>query len=179
MPGQVLELSNPKDPMAQSRMHKTREWMTVFLQRRVIRFLIVGALSFGIDLGLLILLHEVAGVELWIATPLAFITSLVFNFLLQRRYTFQATNKGPVSAVKYGVLVVFNIFATDLIVLFFAGTELTYATGKVVSTVSTMVWNFFIYKYWIFPGAKPADAAPTAAGPVSEVDPELENDRLG
>lgn len=166
MPGQVLELSNPKDPMLQSRLRKIRESITVFLQRRVIRFLVVGALSFGIDLGLLMVLHEVAGVKLWIATPVAFIASLLFNFLLQRRYTFQATNKGPVSAVKYGALVVFNIFATDLIVLFFADTELTYATGKVVSTVSTMVWNFFIYKYWIFPSAKPADPALAAPGPA-------------
>jgi putative flippase GtrA len=166
--------------MAQSRTRKIRETVSVFLQRRVIRFLIVGALSFAIDLGLLMALHEVAGVELWIATPVAFITSLIFNFLLQRRYTFQATNKSHVSAVKYGVLVVFNIFATDLIVLFFAGTDLTYATGKVVSTISTMVWNFFIYKYWIFPSAKPAEPAPALSGPPAAADPEFENeaDRL-
>lgn len=140
-------------------MHQTKGAMGAFLQHRVVRFLIVGVVSFGIDLGLLMVLHEIAGVELWIATPVAFVTSLIFNFLLQRRYTFKATNKSHVSAVKYGLLVVFNILATDVIVLFFAGTDLTYATGKVVSTASTMAWNFFIYKYWIFPSSKPSEAA--------------------
>ncbi len=124
------------------------------------KFLIVGGLSFAIDIGLLILLHEFFGVGLWIATPVAFLTSLVFNFALQRTFTFKATNKGHVSAIRYAILVVFNTLATDVIVNMFATLALTYAGGKVVATVSTMVWNFFLYKYWIFPhsdsGASPA-----------------------
>lgn len=157
--------------MAQSSMHKINALATALLRHRVVKFLIVGVMSFALDLGLLMLLHEGAGVELWLATPVAFITSLVFNFLLQRRYTFQATNKGHVSAFKYGLLVVFNILATDAIVLLFADTELTYATGKVVSTVSTMVWNFFIYKYWIFPSVPPANDSPDKRDAGTENEP--------
>lgn len=148
------QAGNPKDSMDQSRIPRTRALASAFLEHRVIRFLIIGGISFGIDFGLLIFLHEAAGIALWIATPMAFLTSLVFNFLLQRRFAFQATNTVPVSAVKYGLLVVFNVLATDIIVLLFAQTELTYAAGKVVSTAATMAWNFFIYKYWIFPSIK-------------------------
>lgn len=143
-------------------MDNAKAAATAFLERRVVRFLVVGGLSFAIDLGLLMILHEVAGVALWIATPVAFVTSLVFNFLMQRLYTFKATNKGHVSAFKYGALVVFNIVATDAIVLLFAESGLTYAAGKVVSTALTMVWNFYIYKYWIFPAAAPGAAASAA-----------------
>ncbi|WP_237685718.1 MULTISPECIES: GtrA family protein [Arthrobacter] len=157
--------------MVQSRMHRVNSAVATFLRHRVVRFLIVGGLSFAIDLGLLMILHEAAGVALWIATPVAFITSLVFNFLMQRIYTFRATNKGHVSAAKYGTLVVFNILATDAIVLLFAQTEFTYAVGKVVSTALTMVWNFFIYKYWIFPAAK-SDAAASAAVSTAPVEPD-------
>lgn len=162
-------LVSQKDAMVQSRIHRIRAVLTAVLKHRVVRFLIVGGLSFAIDLGLLMLLHEAAGVALWIATPVAFVTSLVFNFLLQRIYTFKATNKGHVSAAKYGALVVFNILATDAIVLLFAETELTYAVGKVVATALTMVWNFFIYKYWIFPAAK-SDAAAYAAVSTAPVE---------
>ena len=151
--------------MARSRNSLTRSRASAFWEHRVVRFLIVGVLSFALDLGLLMVLHEIAGVALWIATPVAFVTSLVFNFLLQRIYTFKAKNKGHVSAAKYGLLVVFNILATDAIVLLFAETGLTYAVGKVVSTALTMVWNFFIYKYWIFP----SESTLPATGKATEV----------
>ncbi|GAA3319835.1 hypothetical protein GCM10017710_43340 [Arthrobacter ramosus] len=122
-----------------------------FVQRsHLLKFLIVGGLSFAIDLGLLVLLHEGLGVDLWFATPAAFLSSLVFNYFVQRSYTFQSNNRAHISMFRYGLLVVFNVFATDVIVNFFDTLALTYAGGKVVSTVSTMTWNFFLYKYWIF-----------------------------
>ena len=116
----------------------------------VIRFLVVGALSFALDLGLLTLLHEVLDVELWIATPIAFVVSLVFNFLLQRIFTFQATNGRGVSALKYGVLVVVNIFVSDLIVTGFDALGWSYLLGKGTATILTTVWNYFLYRHWIF-----------------------------
>lgn len=129
--------------------------MVVFAKTsHLIKFLIVGVLSFAIDLGLLVLLHEVFLVDLWIATPIAFLVSLVFNFFLQRSFTFSATNKSYVSLIKYILLVIFNILATDVIVNLFDGHQFTYAGGKVVATISTMTWNFFLYKYWIFPTKK-------------------------
>ena len=145
------------------------------LQHRTVKFLLVGGLSFVVDLGLLVLLHEVCNVGLWIATPIAFIVSLIFNFLMQRSFTFRSTHKPLTSLVKYLLLVVLNVLATDVIVNWFASADLSYAAGKVVSTVVTMVWNYFIYKYWIFPvassGKKPlvadvleVEAAPYAGG---------------
>lgn len=118
-----------------------------------VRFWIVGGLSFIIDLGLLTLLKEVFRVDLWIATPIAFIVSLIFNFWAQRVFTFRATNHAHVSFVKYSLLVVFNIFATDMIVNWISLTPAGYGIGKIVATGITTVWNFYLYKYWIFRGA--------------------------
>ena len=118
----------------------------------LVKFLIVGGLSFAIDLGLLVLLHEAMDVDLWLATPVAFIASLIFNYFVQRSFTFRARSRKGVSMFRYGLLVVFNIFATDIIVNLFDNLALTYAGGKVVATVSTMAWNFFLYKHWIFRG---------------------------
>jgi len=110
----------------------------------------VGGLSFALDLGLLVLLHEFLGVELWIATPVAFLVSLVFNFLLQRIFTFQATNHRGISALKYVVLVVVNILVSDLIVTGFDGLGWSYVVGKTTSTILTTAWNYFLYRHWIF-----------------------------
>ncbi|MEC5198041.1 putative flippase GtrA [Arthrobacter sp. PL16] len=115
-----------------------------------LRFLFVGGLSFLIDFGLLVLLHEVLDLGLIIATPAAFLTSLVANYALQRRYAFKATTGLGPSAVKYLAAVAFNTVAASLIV---AGSEqigLGYQVGKVLSTALMTVWNFFLYKHWIF-----------------------------
>ena len=137
----------------------------------VVKFLVVGALSFAIDLGILALLHEVGNVDLWIATPIAFLTSLVFNFFVQKNFTFQSGARAHVSFLKYGALVVFNVVATDVIVNLIAGSGQSYALGKVIATIATTVWNFLLYKHWIFKAA-PApeddtadlDASATPAG---------------
>ena len=137
----------------------------------LVKFLVVGGLSFAIDLGLLALLHEVGNVDLWIATPIAFLTSLVFNFFVQKNFTFQSGARAHVSFLKYGALVVFNVVATDVIVNSFAGAGQSYALGKVIATIVTTVWNFLLYKHWIFKAA-PAhdgdtvdlDASATPAG---------------
>ncbi|MFC8304089.1 GtrA family protein [Specibacter sp. NPDC057265] len=114
------------------------------------RFLLVGGLSFAIDLGLLVLLHEGFAVDLWIATPIAFLSSLVFNFLAQRSFTFESTRGRGSSMIRYGALVVFNTFMTDVIVNLFHNLDLTYTVGKIVATALTMIWNFFLYKHWVF-----------------------------
>ncbi|WP_461171839.1 GtrA family protein [Arthrobacter sp. Z1-9] len=119
-------------------------------QNAVVRFLLVGGLSFALDLGLLALLHEAFGVALWVATPIAFIVSLIFNFFLQRIFTFRATNKGSVSAVKYLLLVVLNIVVSDVIVTGFDALGWSYIIGKTTATVLTTGWNYFLYRHWIF-----------------------------
>ena len=123
------------------------------------KFLLVGGLSFAIDFGLLVLLHEAFGVLLWIATPIAFITSLIFNFAAQRTFTFAATNKVGAGAGKYAALVIFNVFASALIVTGFESLGLGYAAGKITATVLMTAWNFLLYKYWVFPN-KPAPLSP-------------------
>lgn len=120
------------------------------LASELVRFLIVGGLSFAIDFGLLVLLHEVLLVELWIATPIAFLTSLVFNFLLQRIFTFKAQNGRSVSFLKYCILVVFNTFAVDFIVNFAEWIGVGYQIGKIFATIVITGWNYVLYKQWIF-----------------------------
>ena len=115
-----------------------------------LRFLVVGGLSFLIDFGLLVLLREIVGFDLIVATPVAFLTSLIINYALQRLYAFRSTTGIGPSAAKYLALVAFNTVATSLIV---AGSEqlgVGYEIGKVLSTALMTVWNFFLYKHWIF-----------------------------
>lgn len=122
------------------------------------RYLMVGVLSFAVDFLLLILLHEWFGVALWLATPVAFLTSLAANYVLQRFFTFSGTATRGTSFLKYMALVAFNTVAASIIVSGFEALGGSYMLGKVLSTAMMTVWNFFAYKYWVFTSAKTDDA---------------------
>lgn len=147
-----------------------RSWATKIDNSHLVKFLIVGGVSFAIDLGLLVILHEAFGVGLWIATPVAFLVSLTFNYVLQRMFTFKVTTRSHSSLIRYAILVAFNTLATDFIVNTFADLELTYAAGKIVATALTMAWNFFLYKYWIFPSERISEEAKSVS--VGEATPK-------
>lgn len=156
MPSSPLRESEPREQEAPD-PRSARGMLRRLANASLVRFLFVGGLSFALDLGLLVFLHEVLGVELWIATPTAFLVSLVFNFLLQRIFTFQATNHRGVSALKYILLVVVNILVSDLIVTGFDALGWSYMFGKATSTILTTVWNYFLYRHWIFKSTESAE----------------------
>lgn len=119
-----------------------------------VRYLVVGGGAFLIDVGLLALLHDLWGLSLVVATPAAFLLSFAVTYLLQRTFTFSSDAGVASSAVKYTALVAFNTVATTGIVAGVAALGLPWIVGKVVAVGSTTVWNYFLYRYWIFPARK-------------------------
>lgn len=117
-----------------------------------LKYLVVGGISFALDFVLLVFLHEVLGVDLWIATPVAFLASFAVNYLLSRFFTFAGTGAKGASFFKYAALVAFNAVAASLVVSGFEVLGGSYMLGKIISTAAMTVWNFFIYKYWVFAG---------------------------
>lgn len=114
------------------------------------RYLLVGGVSFALDFFLLVFLHEYFAVELWLATPIAFLTSLAANYLLSRFFTFAGAAVRGTSFFKYIALVLFNTVAASLIVSGFEAAGSSYMLGKVASTLLMTIWNFFAYKHWVF-----------------------------
>ncbi|MCG7418489.1 GtrA family protein [Microbacterium sp. ACRRU] len=121
-----------------------------FWSHSAVRYLVVGGGAFLVDVGLLALLHDVFGVPLVAATPTAFLLSFAVTFLLQRTFTFGTEAGLATSAAKYTALVAFNTVATTGIVAAGSALGLPWIVGKVVAVVSTTVWNYFAYRFWIF-----------------------------
>lgn len=115
-----------------------------------IRYLFAGGLAFLVDLGLLALFHEVFGWPTWLAAGLAFIVSFAFTYSIQRWFTFGSRAPHGPALVKYAILVAFNTVATAAIVGLIDLTPAGWVAGKVVATVATTVWNYFVYRYWVF-----------------------------
>lgn len=131
-----------------------RNWLTTLWGSSAVRYLVVGGFCFVVDAGLIWLMHDVAHWPIGLATPLAFLASFVVTFTLQRTFAFESTAAVPGSVLRYTVLVAFNTLATTLIVW---GVDLTGAAwifGKMAAVIATTVWNYFAYRYWVFPQDK-------------------------
>lgn len=114
------------------------------------RFLFVGGLSFVADFGLLWLLHEAFNLDLFISSVVAFVSSFFVNFYLQKLFTFQARKRTARALALYTTLSIFNTLATGIIVTNLESTVIGWQGAKILSVIMISIWNFFIYKFFIF-----------------------------
>lgn len=125
-----------------------------------VRYLLVGGSAFLVDLGLLALFYNVFGWKLWIATTIAFLLSFAYTYSMQRVFAFGSKAPQGGALVRYAVLVIFNTVATALIVSAIDTTFAGWVGGKLVATAATTIWNYFIYRYWVFAHRSPSPAGP-------------------
>jgi putative flippase GtrA len=123
-------------------------------------YLAVGGLSVVVDVGLLALLHESYGVPIGIATTVAFSTSLVVNFLLNRTAMSSWGSRGLTQhALRYGSLVVANYVITLVVVTTASDVSARYLVAKLAVVAGSTSWNFLLYRHWVF---TPPRSSPTA-----------------
>lgn len=116
-----------------------------------LKYLLVGGLSYAIDIGVLTLAWHVAGLPLWLATTCGFWCSFSVNFLLSRHWTFDAAEDHPRSQlVRFGVLVVVNYVATVVMVTGFHRLGIGALEARTVALVLLTGSTFFAYRRWVF-----------------------------
>ena len=125
--------------------------------REVLRFVITGGVCFGIELVVLVLLKELLHLDTLIATPLAFLVSVIVNYLLCVAWVFEGV-KGSDHAAQVGFVVtsVIGLVLNELLMLLFRvtlGEETVllvvfsfsvtmYMLNKSLATLIVMVWNY-------------------------------------
>ena len=124
----------------------------------VIRFALTGGVCFLVELGVLILLKGRFGIDTLIATPIAFLISVVLNYLLCVVWVFRgAKNRG--AGAKAGFLItsliglglnellmlIFRlVLGEDAVLLTLGGREINmYVLNKCLATLIVMIWNYF------------------------------------
>jgi putative flippase GtrA len=124
--------------------------------RQLFWYLVVGGLTVVVDIGLLALLHESFGVPLGVATTVAFCTAVVVNFLLNRTAMSSSGTRGLTQhALRYGSLVVANYVITLVVVTTAGHVGNRYLVAKVAVVAASTLWNFLLYRYWIFTPPRP------------------------
>ena len=124
----------------------------------MLRFAISGGVCFLIELAALMLLRDRCGLDTLIATPIAFLISVVVNYLLCVRWVFHGAAEQK-NAAKMGFLItsvaglllneglmfLFRLtLGEDAVVL----TVFSYAVkmvmiNKALATLIVMIWNYF------------------------------------
>ncbi|HSX45319.1 MAG TPA: GtrA family protein [Candidatus Saccharimonadales bacterium] len=136
-------------------MQEAKRLTLYFYKHSFIRYLFVGGTTFFLDLGTLILLHGKFHISLPLATSIAYWLSVIFNFSLNRWWTFSVSEKSSLQkhAMTYGLLLGFNFIFT---VIFVSNVShhINYAKAKILAVAFQMCWNFFIYKNFIFTKAE-------------------------
>ena len=132
----------------------------------IIKFAFTGGVCFLIEYAALILLKEWLHLPVVAATPVAFLISVVFNYLLCVKWVFDGAKEGSKKAqlgfvVTSGIGFFLNWFlmwaltallGEDAVLLTLFGVEVkVYMVNKVIATGLVMVWNY-LTKRWLLKG---------------------------
>ena len=124
----------------------------------VIRFVITGAVCFAVEFVLLVLMKELLHLDTLIATPIAFIGSVVVNYLMCVKWVFQGANGGGAGAqAGFFLTSAVGLLLNELFMLLFrivwgedaalltvlGFTVSLYMLNKVIATLLVMIWNYF------------------------------------
>ena len=121
-----------------------------------VRYVFVGFSTFIIDFGLLLLLHGFWDIDLVVATSIAYWLSIMYNFTLNRWWTFSNTDRQNLrkNLTGYLLLLGFNYLFTVIFVKL-ASNHINYGLAKVMAVGIQVSWTFPVYKYVVF--AKKSD----------------------
>jgi putative flippase GtrA len=128
----------------------------------VIRFVITGGVCFLIEQAVLSLLKELFQLDVNFGTPIAFLVSVIANYLLCVKWVFpnadgrgSKTKLGFVLTSSIGFFLNWGIMALltlwlgqDTVLLTIFGIQLKiYHVNKTIATLLVMVWNYFTKRY--------------------------------
>ena len=128
-----------------------------------LRFAVTGGICFLIEFAALMELRDGLGLDTLIATPAAFLISVVVNYAMCVRWVFPAAGEQRNAArlgflltsvmgllLNEGLMLLFRTaFGEDGVLLTAGGFSLAqYMVNKVLATLIVMIWNYFT-KRWI------------------------------
>jgi putative flippase GtrA len=122
-----------------------------FVQRRFVRYIVVGGLTFAIDFSLLVILHITFGINLLVAATISYWSSIAFNFLINRAWTFSITETSVGKHVVF-YLTLLAVNYTFSILFIAMGTRLgvNFAIAKIIATGFQTIWTYIAYKKYVF-----------------------------
>lgn len=122
---------------------------------QVLIFGVVGVITLGIDIGVSTLLYAVFRLPAYLASGAGFLSGFFFNFPMNRKKVFYHSEADRFSfriqVLFYVILCILNLVVTSLLVDLMVNTgSLLIQYAKIVVTIMIAIWNFILFKTFIF-----------------------------
>lgn len=114
------------------------------------RYTIVGGLSVAIDYGLLALFVSFLEINSQVSVAIAFIVSSIFNFIMNKSYTFKHRDNIVEVFVKYVIVIFGSLLITIIIVELALRFDVNIYLGKFYSLITVYIYGYFASKYFIY-----------------------------
>lgn len=126
------------------------------ISRQFIRYLIIGSVSYALEICFLLTLHKVIGFSAELSTAISFWFGLTISFLLQKIVAFKDYKREVNIIIQqigaYALLVGFNYAFTLAVVALFPSKWLI--LSRTIALLITTLWNYFFYKRFFNKGMK-------------------------
>jgi putative flippase GtrA len=137
-----------------------KELIRTLTNHTFVRYAFSGGSALATEEVVLYLTHGLAHFPLWLATGLAYLVAFGVNFSINRMLTFaeHGAREGAVhkQTLRFALLVAVNLGVTQLLMYTLTGIGVNYLVAKPLSTVVITLYNFWLYKHWVFkPETKP------------------------
>ena len=116
----------------------------------LVKYLVIGGLSFIIDAGILWFCTSVVGWDLWVGATIGYWVGLLVNFMLNRLLMGRPSSSLVRQTIRYGILLGINFLVT-LGFLHLAGDwGLAIIVAKTIIVAASTCWNYLLYRFWVF-----------------------------
>lgn len=117
----------------------------------LLRFLLVGGSTAGIYFCLTFVLVEFAGLNITLASSIAYITAVCFNYLSHFHWTFASEAPHGEVFIRYLVMIVGGVILNGLVMYF--GTTMMhihYMLMQIISAFVLAAWSLSLSSLWVF-----------------------------
>lgn len=124
-----------------------------------IRFAVVGGANTAIDFSILFIL-VLFGVDKFFGNFISTSIALSFSFFANKKFTFKTEGKsGYLSILKFLLITIFGLWVIQPIIIFAIENIMSpihidkfivLFIGKCLATVVTMIWNYLLYRKFVF-----------------------------
>jgi len=119
---------------------------------QILKFIIVGGISFIIDYSIMVALTESIGLNYLMSASISFTVSVIFNYILSIKWIFSRTvNQDKVK--EFGAFLFLSLIGLLInlgcMKLFVDYKGIDYRLAKVVATAIVMIYNFISRKIFI------------------------------
>jgi hypothetical protein cdiviTM7_01485 len=122
---------------------------------QILLFGIVGMATLAVDTLVTSILYYIAKMPAFMASGIGFLSGFCVNFPMNRKQVFNHSKDDRFSLKAqiylYALLSIFNLIATSMMVDVLVKTNiLEIQWAKIITTVVFAIWNFLVFKLFIF-----------------------------